>query len=44
LQACAAAGVSAFTLIGHTHFEEAERLAEMVLPRLDHGKIHGASA
>jgi alkanesulfonate monooxygenase len=44
LQAYAAAGVSAFILSGYTHIEEAERFAEMVLPRLDHGKIHVSSA
>lgn len=40
LQAYAEAGVSAFILSGYTHIGEAERFAEMVLPRLDHGKIH----
>lgn len=40
LQAYSAAGVSAFILSGYTHIGEAERFAEMVLPRLDHGKIH----
>ena len=40
LEAYAAAGVSAFILSGYTHIGEAERFAEMVLPRLDHGKIH----
>lgn len=40
IQAYADAGVSAFILSGYTHIAEAERFAEMVLPRLDHGKIH----
>lgn len=40
LEAYAGAGVSAFILSGYTHIGEAERFAEMVLPRLDHGKIH----
>ncbi|MDX1447445.1 MAG: LLM class flavin-dependent oxidoreductase [Acidimicrobiia bacterium] len=40
LEAYADAGVSAFILSGYTHIGEAERFAEMVLPRLDHGKIH----
>ncbi len=39
LEAYAAAGVTAFILSGYTHVAEAERFAEMVLPRLDHGKI-----
>jgi alkanesulfonate monooxygenase len=40
LQSYAAEGVGAFILSGYTHAAEAERFAEMVLPRLDHGKIH----
>lgn len=40
LEAYSAAGVSAFILSGYTHIGEAERFAETVLPRLDHGKIH----
>lgn len=43
LEAYAEAGVSAFILSGYTHIGEAERFAEMVLPRLDHGKIHQPS-
>lgn len=41
IEAYTDAGVSAFILSGYTHTAEAERFAEMVLPRLDHGKIHG---
>ena len=33
------AGVDAFIFSGYTHIEEAERFAEMVLPRLDHGRL-----
>ena len=33
------AGVSAFIFSGYTHIEEAERFADMVLPRLDHGRL-----
>lgn len=40
IDAYTAAGVSAFILSGYTHLGEAQRFAEMVLPRLDHGKIH----
>ena len=40
IEAYTAAGVTAFILSGYTHIEEAERFAEMVLPRLDHAKIH----
>jgi alkanesulfonate monooxygenase len=40
IEAYTEAGVSAFILSGYTHIEEANRFAEMVLPRLDHGKIH----
>lgn len=40
IEAYTDAGVSAFILSGYTHIEEANRFAEMVLPRLDHGKIH----
>lgn len=39
LQEYAAGGVDAFILSGYTHIAEAERFAEMVLPKLDHGKI-----
>jgi len=35
-------GVDAFILSGYTHIDEAERFASMVLPKLDHGKIHTA--
>ena len=34
-----AAGVSAFILSGYPHVDEAERFAEMVLPKLDHGPL-----
>jgi alkanesulfonate monooxygenase len=40
LEAYSDAGVAAFILSGYTHIGEAERFAEMVLPRLDHAKIH----
>ncbi|MEX2423791.1 MAG: LLM class flavin-dependent oxidoreductase [Acidimicrobiia bacterium] len=40
IEAYTDAGVSAFILSGYTHIAEAHRFAEMVLPRLDHGKIH----
>lgn len=43
IEAYTDAGVSAFILSGYTHMAEAERFAEMVLPRLDHGKIHQPS-
>lgn len=33
-------GVDAFILSGYTHIAEAERFASMVMPLLDHGKIH----
>ncbi|MEX1003947.1 MAG: LLM class flavin-dependent oxidoreductase [Acidimicrobiia bacterium] len=42
IEAYTDAGVSAFILSGYTHIAEAHRFAEMVLPRLDHGKIHGS--
>ncbi len=32
-------GIGAFILSGYPHREEAERFAELVLPRLDHGKL-----
>lgn len=40
LEAYRDAGVSAFILSGYTHLAEARRFADLVLPRLDHGKIH----
>ena len=39
IQAYQAAGVSAFIFSGYTHIAEAERFAELVLPRLDHGRL-----
>jgi alkanesulfonate monooxygenase len=39
IAAYADAGVSAFILSGYPHIDEAERFAEMVLPKLDHGKL-----
>jgi alkanesulfonate monooxygenase len=39
LMAYQQAGVSAFVLSGYTHIAEAERFAELVLPRLDHAPI-----
>lgn len=41
LMAYAEAGVSAFVLSGYPHAEEAERFAQLVLPRLDHAPIKG---
>lgn len=42
LMAYQEAGVSAFVLSGYTHIAEAERFAELVLPRLDHAPIKAA--
>ncbi len=39
LNAYADAGISAFILSGYPHIDEAERFAEMVLPKLNHGKL-----
>ncbi len=39
IQAYQEAGVSAFIFSGYTHIAEAERFAELVLPRLDHGRL-----
>ncbi len=39
LSAYADAGISAFILSGYPHIDEAERFAELVLPKLNHGKL-----
>ena len=40
IEAYQAVGVDAFILSGYPHAEEAERFAEMVLPRIDHGRLY----